>query len=327
MSLQILESSTISASSPCSFNSCCLSCSQHPSLGPHQLVGYATLNGGTTGGTGGTTVTVTNLADLRAAVTGATPQIVQINGIIAGDGDTVDVGNHTTVVGIGSNSGITGGGFRVKKGTNVIFRNLQLSKSPAPTDLIELQTSTNIWVDHNTFTSDLDHDKDFYDGQLDMNHGTDFVTVSWNIFQEHFKCSLVGGSDNTGDEDSGHLRVTYHHNHFLDINSRTPSLRFGTGHIYSNFFDNLIQSGIDSRDGAQTLVEDNLFSHSDNPIETTLNGGFAVQRDNVFRNSTLDPDLAVGTLTSVPYTYTADAASTVSSVVPVSAGAGIVTGL
>lgn len=72
----------------------------------------------------------------------------------------------TTVVGIGSNSGLTGSGFRVKvrvllcpcctplismyvdqKATNVILRNLQLSKSPAPTDLIELQTSTNIWVD------------------------------------------------------------------------------------------------------------------------------------------------------------------------------------
>ena len=54
------------------------------------------------------------------------------------------------------------------------------------------------------------------------------MTVSWNVFQEHYKCSLVGGSDNTGDEDSGHLRVTYHHNWFSNINSRTPSLRFGT---------------------------------------------------------------------------------------------------
>ncbi|KAI0784679.1 pectin lyase-like protein [Abortiporus biennis] len=291
----------------------------------NQLVGYATLNGGTTGGAGGPTVTVTSLAALRSAVTGASPKIVQVSGIITGDGDTIDVGNHTTVIGVGSNSGVTGGGFRVKKGTNVIFRNLRLSKSPAPTDLIELQTSTNIWVDHNTFSSDLDHDKDFYDGQLDMNHGTDFVTVSWNVFTEHFKTSLVGGSDNTGDEDSGHLRVTYHHNLFSNVNSRTPSLRFGTAHIFSNSFQTIFDSAVDSRDGAQTLIEDNVFNNVSNPIETTLNGGFAVQRNNIFTATTLDPDLAVGTLTSVPYSYTTDAASSVASIVQASAGAGIVT--
>ncbi|KAJ7201291.1 pectin lyase-like protein [Mycena pura] len=282
------------------------------------IVGYATLNGGTTGGGTGPTVTVTSLAALRSAVTGATPKIVKISGIITGDGDTVDVGNHTTVLGIGSNSGMTGGGFRVKKGTNVIFRNLQLSKSPAPTDLIELQTSTNIWVDHNTFTSDLTHDKDFYDGQLDMNHGTDFVTVSWNIFQQHFKCSLVGGSDNTGDEDSGHLR----HNHFLDINSRTPSLRFGTGHIFNNYFDTLLDSGVDSRDGAQTLVELNVFLNAVDPIQTTLNGGFSNQRNNIFTNSTLGA-VDAGTFTTPPYTYTTDAAASIPTIVTASAGAGI----
>ncbi|KAJ7171364.1 pectin lyase-like protein [Mycena filopes] len=290
----------------------------------NQLVGYATLNGGTTGGAGGTTTTVTTLAALRAAVTGATPKIVQISGIITGDGEVIDVGNHTTVVGIGANSGVTGGGFR--KATNVIFRNLQLSKSPAPTDLIELQTATNVWVDHNTFTSDLDHDKDFYDGQLDMDHGTDFVTVSWNVFQLHFKCSLVGNSDNTGDEDAGHLRVTYHHNHFSQINSRTPSLRFGTAHIYSNFFDTVLTSGVDSRDGAQTLIEDNQFTNVIDPIQTTLNGGFAVQRSNVFTNTTLQA-VAAGTLTTVPYAYTIDAASAVSAAVVANAGAGKVTGL
>ncbi|KAJ7057618.1 pectin lyase-like protein [Mycena amicta] len=292
----------------------------------NQLVGYATLNGGTTGGAGGPTTTVTTLAALRAAILPATAKIIQISGIITGDGDTIDIGNHTTIVGIGANSGVTGGGFRVKKGTNVILRNLQLSFSPAPTDLIELQTSTNIWVDHNTFTSDLTHDKDFYDGQLDMNHGTDFVTVSWNVFQQHFKCSLVGGSDNTGDEDSGHLRVTYHHNHFLEINSRTPSLRFGTGHIYSNYFDNVLDSAVDSRDGAQTLIEDNQFTNVVDPIETTLNGGFAVQRGNVYTNTTLGT-LAAGNLTTVPYTYTLDAATTVASIVVANAGAGKVTGL
>ncbi|CAE7145323.1 unnamed protein product, partial [Rhizoctonia solani] len=152
---------------------------------------------------------VTTLADLRAAVKGTTTKIVKISGIITGDGGVVDVGSKTTVLGADSNSGLTGGGFRVKNGNNVIIRNLHLSKSPAPTDLIGLQNATNVWVDHNTFTSDLDHGKDYYDGQCDISHASDFVTVSWNVFTEHYKVSLVGHSDNNGAEDTGHLRVTY----------------------------------------------------------------------------------------------------------------------
>ncbi|KAF9005695.1 pectin lyase-like protein [Hymenopellis radicata] len=260
-----------------------------------QLVGFATLKWSTTGGAEELLRRLLVTLSLRFARRDrGDPKIVEINGIITGDGDTIDVGNHTTVVGIGANSGVTGAE------RTLIFRNLQLSKSPAPTDLIELQTSTNIWVD---FTSDLTHDKDFYDGQLDMNHGTD-----------------------TGDEDSGHLRVTYHHNHFLEINSRTPSLRFGTGHIYSNFFDNVLDSAVDSRDGAQTLIEDNQFTNVVDPIETTLNAGFAVQRSNVFTNTTVGA-IDAGTLTSVPYTYTIDAAASVPAIVQASAGAGKVTGL
>jgi pectate lyase len=31
-------------------------------------------------------------------------------------------------------------------------------------------------------------------------------------------------------------------------------------HIYSNYFDNVLNSAVDSRDGAQTLIEDNQFT-------------------------------------------------------------------
>ena len=70
--------------------------------------------------------------------------------------------------------------------------------------------------------------------------------------------------------------VTFALNHWDTLNSRTPSFRFGTGHIYNNYFDTLLDSGVDSRDGAQTLVELNVFLNADNPIETTLNGGLYV---------------------------------------------------
>ena len=46
-----------------------------------------------------------------------------------------------------------------------------------------------------------------------------------------------------------------------------------------------------------------MFNDVDNPIETNLNGGYAVQRNNIFQDTTLDSDMAVGTLTSLPYSY------------------------
>ncbi|CAE6480871.1 unnamed protein product, partial [Rhizoctonia solani] len=263
------------------------------------IAGYATQNGGTTGGAGGTTTTVTTLAALRAAVAGTSAKIVKVSGIITGDGEVVDIESNTSVLGVGSNSGLTGGGFRVKNSKNVIIRNLRLSKSPAPTDLIGLQGATNVWVDHNTFSSDLDHNKDFYDGAFDVTHASDFVTASWNVFTNHFKTSLVGHSDKNTAEDSGHLRkdpigidtthlltksVVNSHNYFLNVNSRLPSLRFGTGHIYNNYYKNVATSGVDSRLGAQVLVESNVFDTVTSPIATKLHGGYAVQRDNILIN-------------------------------------------
>ncbi|CAE6395377.1 unnamed protein product [Rhizoctonia solani] len=289
------------------------------------IAGYATQNGGTTGGAGGTTTTVTTLAALRAAVAGTSAKIVKVSGIITGDGEVVDIESNTSVLGVGSNSGLTGGGFRVKNSKNVIIRNLRLSKSPAPTDLIGLQGATNVWVDHNTFSSDLDHNKDFYDGAFDVTHASDFVTASWNVFTNHFKTSLVGHSDKNTAEDSGHLRVTYHHNYFLNVNSRLPSLRFGTGHIYNNYYKNVATSGVDSRLGAQVLVESNVFDSVNSPVATKLHGGYAVQRDNILINTTMNTDLVAGTLTTAPYTYSLDAADTVVATVVKSAGAGVLT--
>lgn len=66
-----------------------------------------------------------------------------------------------------------------------------------------------------------------YDGLLDITHGCYGVTVSNNYLHDHWKASLVGHSDNNGDEDTA-LRVTYYGNFFENLNSRGPSFRFGT---------------------------------------------------------------------------------------------------
>lgn len=210
--------------------------------------------------------------------------------------------------------------------SNVIIRNLNFRNPPEGGDLIDIDESTRVWVDHNEFRNDgIVGDKDYYDGQLDIKHAADYITVSWNTFSDHvrktplpsisksrlmsfpetqWKGSLVGHSASNGGEDRGHLRVTYHHNLWSNVNSRTPSIRFGTAHIYSSCYENVPTSGINSREGAQALVEHSSFTNVNGAIVTNLDAdiqGFAVQRNNVFVNSPT-AITQTGSL-SVPYSY------------------------
>lgn len=68
--------------------------------------GYATQNGGTTGGKGGSTIKVASLSELKSAVEGDDAAIVLITGPITGDGETVKVGSNKSVVGIDSTAGM-----------------------------------------------------------------------------------------------------------------------------------------------------------------------------------------------------------------------------
>lgn len=108
--------------------------------------------------------------------------------------------------------GLTNGGIRVKRADNVILRNLYLHLAPSKKDLVELQYSTNVWIDHNDFSSNgITGSKDAYDGLLDITHvrhepflsnsefrirltrqqGSDQITVSWNKFHDHWKASII----------------------------------------------------------------------------------------------------------------------------------------
>ncbi|EEB97444.1 hypothetical protein MPER_03237, partial [Moniliophthora perniciosa FA553] len=89
-------------------------------------VGYATLNGGTTGGSGGTQTTVSTLDALTSAVSGDAKKIVLISGTITGN-TVVRVGPNTTVIGK-SGSQLVGVGLRVLEVSNVIIRNVKISK-------------------------------------------------------------------------------------------------------------------------------------------------------------------------------------------------------
>ena len=85
------------------------------------------------------------------------------------------------------------------------------------------------------------------------------------------------------------MRVTYHHNLWSNVNSRAPSLRFGTGHIYNSVFTNIPTSGINSRMGAQVLVENSVFTNVVLALVTDLDSdtdGYLTSTGNVLTNST-----------------------------------------
>jgi pectate lyase len=277
---------------------------------------------GTTGGGGASAVTVSGLDAFKAAVAGDSAKVVKVNGLIPLNGQ-VDIGSNTTVLGVGSSSGFTGGGLRLKNVSNVVIRNLNISKPVAPADGITVQTSTKVWVDHNSFSADRSHGKDHYDGLLDITHGSDDVTVSWNTFKDHFKGSLVGHSDSNASEDTGHLKVTYHHNSFSNVFSRIPSLRFGTGHFYNNYVSGA-DTACHSRMGAQMLVENNVFRSTKIAVTTNRSSdvdGYANLRGNDLGGAATEIS-RVGTFTTPPYGYTAEPASSVVASVTSGAGAG-----
>jgi pectate lyase len=286
-----------------------------------QLVGYGA---GTTGGAGGSTVTVTSLSAFTTAVSGSTATIVKVSGILSGTGQ-VKVGSNKTILGVGSNSGFSGVGLDLDAVSNVIIRNLKISKVVG-TDAITIIRKTNhVWVDHNDLSSDLSHGKDYYDGLLDITRQSDYITVSWNRFHDHYKVSLIGHSDSFTD-DKGYLHVTYHHNWFYNVNSRMPSLRFGTGHIYNNYYQNVTDSAVHSRMGAQTLIQNNVFGSTDTAITTTgdsSSDGYANASGNDYGGATVTIT-QVGSFTSAPYSFSLDAASAVASSVTASSGVGIV---
>ncbi|KAI1275849.1 pectate lyase a [Xylaria sp. FL0933] len=268
-------------------------------------VGYCTMNGGTTGGAGGTTTTVSTLAQFTAAVQAEGPAVVLVSGSLTG-AVKVNVTSNKSIIGKAGSS-LTGIGLTILGQSNVIIRNLKSAKVLADYgDVVTVQASSNIWIDSCDFSADLDHDKDYYDGLVDIVHASEWVTVSNTYFHDHWKGSLVGHSSNNEAEDSGHLHVTYYGNWWDNINSRTPMYRFGEGHVFNSYFSNEGDTVIDTRDLAQMLIESSVWENCPKKAiftnDSNVGPGYAVVNDiDLGGSQNLAP---VGTLTSVPYSYT-----------------------
>ncbi|CEL61316.1 putative pectate lyase A OS=Neosartorya fumigata (strain ATCC MYA-4609 / Af293 / CBS 101355 / FGSC A1100) GN=plyA PE=3 SV=1 [Rhizoctonia solani AG-1 IB] len=295
-------------------------------------LGYATLSGGTTGGGSATPVTVTTLDELKNAVTGNAAKVVVISGSITGN-EVVKVGSNTSVLGksgastslvtvslghvIENTAALNGVGLRVIDVSNVIIRNLKINKVLAKAgDAIGVQAANRVWIDSLELWSDKDHNKDYYDGLLDITHGCYAVSVTNSYLHDHWKASLVGHSDNNEKEDLG-IQVTYAYNKWQNLNSRTPSFRFGHGHIFNNYFLSN-QDGINTRVGAELLVQNNVWEGCKNSVYSTDNG-YANVSGNDYGGK--DATALATTWNSVGYSYALKDASEVKAYVESVAGA------
>ncbi|MEV0173181.1 pectate lyase [Streptomyces sp. NPDC050803] len=320
------------------------------------VTGYATQNGGTTGGAGGQTVRVTTGTQIHAALCGrassSTPIVIQVEGTInhantakvSGDSCNTADGvielkqiSNVTLIGVGSGAVFDQLGIHIRESSNIIIQNVtvrNVKKSGSPTsnggDAIGMESDVrNVWVDHATLEAS-GGESEGYDGLFDMKDNTQYVTLSYSILRNSGRGGLIGSSES--DLSNGY--VTFHHNRYENIDSRTPLLRGGTAHIYNNHYVSLNESGINSRAGAKAKVDNNYFEDSKDVLGTfyTDELGYWQVGGNVFDNVTWSgagtenhpagPNPQSNTTVSIPYAYTLDAATCVPDVVSRTAGAG-----
>ncbi|WP_295055876.1 pectate lyase [uncultured Fibrobacter sp.] len=205
------------------------------------MAGFATQNGGTTGGKGYSEVTVDNVSDLKSYAKAGNKIIYVKPGTYMGP---VEVGSNVTIYGYQGAiiaQPTTGSAMKLSGSKNVIIRNLKFKGVGAHDDDDEdcLQVnheSKNVWIDHVDVY-------DGHDGNLDITNASDYVTISWTKFSYtsastgHQFSNLIGNSK-TKTSDRGHLNVTIHHTWWADgVVERMPRVRFGKVHVANNLFD------------------------------------------------------------------------------------------
>ena len=284
-------------------------------------VGFASLNGGTVGGAGGTTVTVSTGTALQNAIKNktGTPLTIIVSGTITPANspgltkiDVKDV-DHVSIIGAGAGAELNGIGIKITRASNVIVQNLKIHHvSIGDKDAISIEgPASNIWIDHNELYATFQGvDKDYYDGLVDTKSGAEYVTISYNYLHDSWKTSLNGSSDS----DSGRRLITYHHNRFENVNSRTPLWRFGEGHLFNNYYNGVAVTGINSRMGARLRIDNNHFENSRNVVvscDSDQVGSWDL-RNNTFLNVTWElgdclamagPNAQSTTTYNPPYSY------------------------
>ncbi len=232
-------------------------------------------------------------------------------------------------------------GLHIRNSSNIIVQNLTIknvrkSNTSTPSnggDAIGMETNVDrVWIDHNlVFGSTTEGEE--HDGLIDFKANVTNVTVSYNHLHTGGRGGLIGSND---DGDDGSTNITFHHNWYQNLNSRTHLIREADVHIYNNHYSDIISTGINSRNGATLLVENNYFTDARNPLGTFFyltNPGTWEVHGNYFSPSVVwqavsgdqvpaGPNVQTTGDTSVPYSYTMDTAACVPAVLATNVGVG-----
>ena len=204
-------------------------------------VGWAMVEGQVTGSDDENPITVTTTEELAAAMKNAEKKTIYVKNTITFNKQLSISGAHDkTIYGLPGNalSNPTHSDNRNESGIlilkncqNIILRNLTFKGAGAydidGNDNLTLQGCQRVWVDHCDF-------QDGVDGNLDCQHGSDYICISWCT-------NLIGSSDKNAAEDEGHLRITYA-NCWWDegCRERMPRIRFGQVHIVNCLYSSSV---------------------------------------------------------------------------------------
>ncbi|MEV0635562.1 pectinesterase family protein [Streptomyces sp. NPDC050619] len=256
---------------------------------PH---GFASLAGGTTGGAGGKVVTVTDQASLAKYAAAEEPYVIRVAGSIAVEpfGADIVVASDKTVIGVGDRGEIVHGELHLNPGTsNVIIRNLTIRDSAVEgnwdckdTDFdgIQMDTVHHVWVDHNRFSN-------ICDGQLDVRKDSEYVTVSYNRFENNNKTFGLGWTTNVK------TQITIDHNLFSGTKQRNPSVdNAAYAHLYNNYLTAQVDPGDPvwtygnwSRGRTRMVIENSYYRDVQHPYQADATAEL-VQRGSILKNTT-----------------------------------------
>jgi pectate lyase len=218
---------------------------------------------GVTGGAAGPSVVVTNLDDtgpgsLRGALLAGGGQVSFSPGLTGTIhlASTLPVPSNTTIDGGGAAVTIAHFPMLVEDVQNVIVRRLRFTAQVelVDSDALMISGSSDVWVDHNTFSNAAD-------GLIDVVRGATRVTISWNRFEAHRKAMLLGANAPGGTPEL--VDISVHHNLLLGIGERNPMLRHGRFHVFNNVVDGwgsaVTGYAVKADCGADARIEANVF--------------------------------------------------------------------
>ncbi|MFD3513492.1 pectinesterase family protein [Streptomyces sp. NPDC058657] len=254
--------------------------------------GFASLAGGTTGGQGGKVVTVRTRAELAKYAGAVEPYIIRIATAIRSEtfGAETVVASNKTLVGVGTSGELVEGGLQLKPGThNVIIRNLTIRDAYVEGDWdgktndfdgIQLDSVHHVWIDHNRFTH-------MGDGLVDLRKDSDYITVSYNRFDDHNKAFGIGWTPNVV------TKVTIDHNWFSGTKQRNPSAdNCQYAHLYNNYLSAQVADGDPvwsygnwARGRTRMVIENSYYRDVQHPYQADATAEL-VQRGSILKNTT-----------------------------------------